>query len=294
MEKNDLIAQVADRERQIELDFIDSYDEYTFDYSPRPETHISSGSGTDDPDRRPDTRGFADALAARLPDAWRARPLSWRNAEPLWDNGYVSWAAEAYVGDDRGASLHGPGGEEFMIINRPFRPDQFLIAAYMPEGFHPHHLQQVEEPHGIAVSDQPARAAARLTGRLLPRYHQALAAVEEHARADPIGIEPAPPSPLNPKLIMEWNARGELTFPTDQVPEPLRLALMIIGFHHKPAQHAYCLPARWGDRKTAYIQMVARELAEYGIGLTVRPARTTDARTMPTAASPVSSPRPCR
>jgi hypothetical protein len=71
------------------------------------------------------------------------------------------------------ALLIGPDHDRLMVLARPLRPGRFLVAALAPPGvsgaLHLHHA-----PHGIAVPGDPARAAAAIERRLLPRYRQAV------------------------------------------------------------------------------------------------------------------------
>ncbi|MEU5833031.1 hypothetical protein ABZ820_04975 [Streptomyces diacarni] len=216
---------------------------------------------------------FAEEVAARLPTGWHALPPPQPRGgeEGLWDNGHVSWAVEQRGHSYPGYLLKGPNDETFQIIDRPCHPDQHLVAPLTPKGFHARHFHGVEEPHGIAVSDQPARAAARIAHRLLPRYYQALEAVMQRARAEP--VPPMTPEAVHGQaLTCVWNEAGDLIATDHTVPEQLHVLLYLKGFHHRPDLGAFVLPAAWGNRQAQLIHEVGRELGARGIGLTLRPA----------------------
>ncbi|WP_435124640.1 hypothetical protein [Actinacidiphila sp. bgisy144] len=99
-------------------------------------------------------------------------------AERLWDNGHVDWALY-YFTHEEGAVLTGPGDETFVVLTRPRRPRQFLVAALAPPGVD--HPLRTDPPRGIAVAGDPIRAASSIERRLLPRYRQAVEAVRTPA-----------------------------------------------------------------------------------------------------------------
>ncbi|MGW2544721.1 hypothetical protein ACWC5I_28545, partial [Kitasatospora sp. NPDC001574] len=126
------------------------------------------------------------ALSARRSD--RSSPGRWtpstttlttgaaRNAvhDRLWDLAHASWALETFVHESAGL-LRGPGGRELLVLPRPHpHSGQYIAAALLPEVLGSAYDHAERAPHGIAVGPDPARAAAAVTGRLLPRYDQAL------------------------------------------------------------------------------------------------------------------------
>lgn len=73
------------------------------------------------------------------------------------------------------------------MTDRPLYPHQFVVAPLAPDGPHikPHHFDAVEEPNGIVAPKDPARAAAHVARRVLPRYEQALQEVLDNTVAQP-------------------------------------------------------------------------------------------------------------
>ncbi|MFE0087669.1 hypothetical protein [Streptomyces sp. NPDC058991] len=90
------------------------------------------------------------------------------------------------------------------------------MAPLEPDGpgIKPHHFSGVEEPNGIAVPDQPARASAKVTLRLLPSYQQALDTVLHNA-----AVQPEPPHRPGPPQVADvvtltWYEDGALGTPS--------------------------------------------------------------------------------
>ncbi|MFJ9446726.1 hypothetical protein ACIRRH_33435 [Kitasatospora sp. NPDC101235] len=126
--------------------------------------------------------GFTQALAPRLPDQWVSDTVELpttaaRNAlhDRLWDLAHADWALGEFRYTSAGV-LRGPAGRELLVLPRPFpHTGQYIVAPLLPAVFG-RTTDDVEHlsPHGIAVSPDPARAAAAVTARLLPRYDSAL------------------------------------------------------------------------------------------------------------------------
>ncbi|MET9556824.1 hypothetical protein [Streptomyces sp. NPDC006645] len=138
------------------------------------------------PHRPTDLSGFATALAARLPGTWTnhyhqhtAYREQFALGNRVWDLGHVHWAVSEFV-LRHDAQLNGSHGQRLYVVERPLRTDQFLVTPLQPR-IEFHHFHGVDEPNGIAVPGDPARAAAAVTRRLLPRYQHALAAVRRNS-----------------------------------------------------------------------------------------------------------------
>ncbi|MFI0942767.1 hypothetical protein [Streptomyces sp. NPDC021020] len=97
----------------------------------------------------------------------------------LWDNGPATNTLQWFTPDEA-ALLDGPGGEHLVVLARPQRPGQFLVAALAPPGIDGP-LRTGHRPNGISVSGEPARAAADIERRLLPRYGKAVETVRTPA-----------------------------------------------------------------------------------------------------------------
>ncbi|MFF2189681.1 hypothetical protein [Streptomyces sp. NPDC058155] len=146
--------------------------------------------------RPTDLSGFAAALAARLPGTWTSHyhqhatyPEQFALAHQVWDLGHVHWAVSEFV-LRHDAELRGPHGQRLYIIERPLKRGQFLVTPLQPS-VEIDYFDDVDEPNGIAVPGDPARAAAAVTRRLLPRYQHALAAVRRNSATARTG-QPTP------------------------------------------------------------------------------------------------------
>jgi hypothetical protein len=231
------------------------------------------------PSPRTDLAAFAAGLAARLPGTWTSeyrRHASYAAQFPtidrLWDTGHVDYIVSQYqLGHE--AVLHGPDQHLLYVTDRPLYRDQFVVAPLEPEGFQPHHLSTVDEPNGIAVPDDPARAAAAVARRLLPRYRQALDAVHHNARA-----QPQPPHrPGAPEaaqtLTLVWYPDGVVGAPYASVPEDARTVLYVCRFQYRPHEAAFVLPDSYSASDRALlIQSAVRQLTAQGIGVNFRHA----------------------
>ena len=242
------------------------------------------------PPVRTDLNPFATDLALRLPGIWNseyhhhaAYEDQFPIAEQLWDLGHIDWVISEFV-LTHDAVLHGPGGKRLYVTDRPMNPHQFVIAPLEPNDarFKPHHFDGVDEPNGIAVSNDPVRASTRIARRLLPRYERALQAVRRNAAEQPEPPHrPAPPQ-VAQVVTLTWYDDGVLGAPYESVPEQARMTLYAHGFQYHPHQAAFLLPAAYGeDGRALRIQAVARRLAEQGIGVNLRHAAPTTTAVLP-------------
>jgi hypothetical protein len=251
---------------------------------------------------RTDLSDFASALAARLPGVWTSdyqRHARYADQFPrtahLWDIGHVDHIVGEYV-LTHDAVLHGQDSQRLYLTDRPHYPHQFVVAALAPDedGVLPHHFDGVEEPNGIAVPEDPARAAAQVSRRLLPRYEQAVAAVLDNALAEPDPPHrPAPPQ-VAQVLTLTLYGDGALGAPYDSVPPDARMTLYAHGFQYHPHQAAFLLPTAYGDNGRALrLHGVVQQLTAKGIGVNLRySAPTTNAALPPP--SPKTAPSTSR
>ncbi|MEU7205609.1 hypothetical protein [Streptomyces sp. NPDC045470] len=252
------------------------------------------------PTSRRELPAFAADLAARLPGTWTStyhRHAAYRDQFPtagqLWDLGHVYHIVSQYV-LTHDAVLYGPDSQRLYVTDRPLYSRQFVVAPLEPvgDGIQSHHFAGVPEPNGIAVPNDPARAAFQVTRRLLPRYEQALHRVLRNAAAEPEPPHrPAPPQ-VPQVLTLTYYSDGALGAPYESVPAEARLALYAHGFQYLPHQAAFLLPAAYGeDGRALRVQAVAQQLAAQGIGVNLRamPQKATAPSTA-TARSAVPSP----
>ncbi|WP_332757644.1 hypothetical protein [Streptomyces sp. MT206] len=233
------------------------------------------------PSARADLSLFASALAARLPGQWTSTyrqhptyPDQFGTIDRLWDLGHVEYIVHQYVLGHE-AVLHGPDGQHLYVNDRPLRPGQFVVAPLSPDA-EPHHFVGVEEPNGIAVPNDPVRAAARIARRLLPRYELALHAVRRSLFDRPEPPHRRAPPQVDQTVTLTWYEDGALGAPYKDVPEEAREALYVHGFQYVPHQAAFLLPTSYGEAGRAVrIQAVALRLAAAGIGVNLRHAKPT-------------------
>ncbi|MGW7298585.1 hypothetical protein [Streptomyces sp. NPDC054829] len=248
---------------------------------------------------RTDLAAFAVGLAARLPGTWTSqyqRHAQYADQFPrtqqLWDTGHVDYVVSQYV-LTHDAVLHGPADQRLYVADRPRYPHQFVVAPLAPASMHikPHHFAEVEEPNGIAVPKDPARAAARIARRLLPRYEQALHAVLDNAAHQPEPPHrPAPPQ-VDQVLTLTLYSDGALGAPYASVPVDARMTLYTHGFQYHPRQAAFLLPAAYGDTGHALrIHGVVQQLTAQGIGVNLRHSAPTTSAPLPPASAKAASP----
>ncbi|MEU7415097.1 hypothetical protein [Streptomyces antibioticus] len=245
---------------------------------------------------RADLSLFASALAARLPGQWTSNyrlHLTFEDQcatiDRLWDRGHVEYIVSQYVLGHE-AVLHGPDGQHLYVTDRPLRPRQFVVAPLGPD-VEPHHFVGIEEPNGIAVPNDPVRAAAHIARRLLPRYESARDAVRRSLVDRPEPPHRKAPPQVDRTLTLTWYEDGVVGAPYKDVLEEAREVLYVHGFQYVPHQAAFLLPASYGEADRAVrIQAVALRLAEHGIGVNLRHATPT--ATLPPRPPAVARPVP--
>ncbi|MFJ8795108.1 hypothetical protein [Streptomyces sp. NPDC102462] len=163
---------------------------------------------------RADLATFAQDLAAQLPGSWTVvaqEHAAYAGQSPLtgqlWDDGHVQWALEQFV-LSRYAVLTTDTGCELVVVDRPRRTREFLVAALQPSGNDV--ADRVKAPDGIVVDADPARAASAVTHRLLPRYEQAVRA----ARVEQVAVAVA----ASERVLAEWDAISDSLCDTDHWP----------------------------------------------------------------------------
>ncbi|MFF0165434.1 hypothetical protein [Streptomyces prasinus] len=247
---------------------------------------------------RTDLSAFAASLADRLPGLWTSDyqrhaqyagqfPLT----EQLWDAGHVEYIVSQYV-LTHDAVLHGPSCQRLYVTDRPRYPHQFVVAPLVPAGTHlkPHHFGTVEEPNGIAVPRDPARAAARVARRVLPRYERALQQVLTNAANQPEPpYRPGPPQ-VEQVLTLTLYSDGALGAPYESVPVDARMTLYAHGFQYHPHQAAFLLPTAYGDSGRALrVHGVVQQLTAKGIGVNLRHSAPSTSSALPPASAKTAS-----
>ncbi|MCQ9185459.1 hypothetical protein KMT30_41835 [Streptomyces sp. IBSBF 2953] len=227
-----------------------------------------------------DLSAFAAALAERLPGTWRSEDQTyptfedqWPAADRLWDCDPAHTALFNYD-LHHGALLHGPDDAQLSVIDRPRNPHQFLVAPLKPLGVKRHNVSAAADLlMGISVTNDPVRAAAAIAHRLLPRYHAALEAVREDARARPEPPHRRPAPEVAQSVTLIWYPDGVVGAPYDSVPQDARMTLFGCHFSYSLNQYAFVLDATCTDTQRALLlQTVVRLLTAQGIGVNFRHA----------------------
>ncbi|MEV4738779.1 hypothetical protein [Streptomyces sp. NPDC049555] len=222
---------------------------------------------------RADLSAFADALAQRLPGTWTSQyhphpdyPAQFPIAEQLWDMTHAQWAVSEFV-LNHDAVLTGPDGMRLYVIDRPLNQSEFIVAALTPPGLDDHLFRGVPEPNGIKVGTDPARAAATVARRLLPRYDKALAEVRRRATAEQTASEKR-----TARVDFAWQADGSLTATTNHpgAVDHLHRA----GFHPDPrSSNTFTLPVALSTaERDQRLRTVALELGALGAHVSIRNA----------------------
>lgn len=108
----------------------------------------------------------------------------------------------------RDAVLTSDCGAELVVVDRPLRRHEFLVAALAPQGINV--TDAVKAPDGIVVSADPARAASAVADRLLPQYEQAV----HQARIEHLAESVA----AGERALAEWDAVSDSLCDADHWP----------------------------------------------------------------------------
>lgn len=234
------------------------------DTDPRPEENMPHPHDT------PDLESFATALADELPGHWRSEyhrhhehseQLS--GAQDVWDMNLVSAALATYdLGHD--AVLSRDDGARLYVIGRPRMNEEYLVAAMAPS-IAPEAFRGIPEPDGIAVPDDPFRAAEDIAVDLLPRYDKALAQAQHNAAAAPRQSAPASGPE---RVVMTWAADGQLVASAES--EAAAAALRDNGFLYHEQQQTYVLAGDDTAVQASFVRAAGTQLAAHGIGVVMR------------------------
>ncbi|MEU3529091.1 hypothetical protein AB0E62_35430 [Streptomyces sp. NPDC038707] len=162
------------------------------------------------------------------------------------------------------------------MIPRPRSSGQYLVAPLKPDGVRPRHFSGIDGPNGISVPDDPVRAAAQVTRRVLPHYTDVLAAVRDKVR-----LQPDPPHrPTAPEvtesLTLIWYPDGVVGAPYDSVPATARPVLYQCCFQYSPDEAAFVLPASYNaETRALLLHSVLLKLTAQGMGVNFRHAAPT-------------------
>ncbi|MFD8646279.1 MULTISPECIES: hypothetical protein [Streptomyces] len=232
---------------------------------------------------------FASVLAGELPGRWTSEyhPDHGGHANyddltvDVWDMDQVAEATATYI-VDHCAVLTRDDGTRLFVMDRKGRGEGFLIAALAPGALPVAAYQGVREPDGIAVPEDPFRAAEDVVLSLLPRYDKALAQVRHNASR----LASSPPHGAN--LVMAWSGDALVVAPPER--PDIAAVLADHGFVHDADKGLLVLAGDDSSRQAASVRAAGTRLAELGIGVVLRhPTRTTLGTTAPRTASPLTS-----
>ncbi|MEU6814063.1 hypothetical protein [Streptomyces sp. NPDC046860] len=215
----------------------------------------------------------------------------WPIADWLWDYGpahsaLLDWELPISL-------LDGPDGQQLCVMPRPRHARQYLVAPLEPRGFQLHQTSDVLAPNGIAVPDDPARAAAAVARRVLPRYAHALDQVRRNAADNPETSIRAETVEATPPLTLVSYPDGVVGAPEPDVPAEARSVLLAASFLYSPLDNAFVLPATYSSAQRALLlQRVIRSLNDQGIGVTFRHATQAHKLTSPPTAAALPRPTP--
>ncbi|MFJ9033617.1 hypothetical protein ACIRQP_34965 [Streptomyces sp. NPDC102274] len=219
-----------------------------------------------------DLESFGIALADELPGHWHStyhRHAEYADQFPLaddvWDMNLVS-AAIADIVLEQDAVLTRDDGARLYVIGRPRHDEEYLVAAMAPSGLGPEAFRGVREPDGIAVPDDPARAAKDVTSDLLPRYEKAAALVQHNV--DHPAPAPLSPAPEPERVVMTWYGDGLLA--AKSTSQEAARALHENGFTWDPSEQAFVLSGDDTAHQARCVREAGAQLARHDIGVIMR------------------------
>ncbi|MFD2683695.1 hypothetical protein ACFS5L_02245 [Streptomyces phyllanthi] len=214
-------------------------------------------------------------MADRLPGSWRADYHAHRSYEDQFSLGDQLWGlgiADRAVSQEvlrHDVVLTRADGARLYVIDRPWRQNQFIVAALEPDylGYSSQSTVDLEGPKSIAVTSDPVRAACDIARRLLPRYQEATGQVEQWAREFLLfGLTPANASYL--QVAFTWQDDGDLHARTDHLSAALLLRQYSFRYDREAA--AFLLPDTLSEeQKSQLIQRTALDLGAIGISVSV-------------------------
>lgn len=236
---------------------------------------------------------FASVLAGELPGRWTSEyhPDHGGHADyddltvDVWDMDQVAETTATYI-VDHCAVLTRDDGTRLFVMDRKGHDDGFLIAAMAPGALPVAAYQGVREPDGIAVPEDPFRAADDVILSLLPRYDKALAQVRHNASR----LSASPPH--GPNVVMTWSGDALVVTPPER--PDIADVLADHGFVRDADKGLLVLVGDDSTRQAASVRAAGTRLAELGIGVVLRhPTRPTLGTTAPRPAAP-QTPAPQR
>ncbi|MFF3372102.1 hypothetical protein ACFYXF_03990 [Streptomyces sp. NPDC002680] len=211
---------------------------------------------------------FAAVLAGELSGHWNSRhhPDHGGNTDhdeltaSVWDMDQVADAMAEYVVDHYAVLTRHVDGTRLFVMDRKGHDNGFLIAAMAPEGLPAEAFRGVREPDGIAVDEDPFRAAKHVSLRLLPRYHAALAQVRDN-----VSRLATAPAADQQRVVMTWSGEDLVVTKPDR--DDVARTLTAAGFTFDAGRHLYVLSDGDSARVAASVRAVGDRLSELGVGV---------------------------
>ncbi|WP_329620129.1 hypothetical protein OG357_05950 [Streptomyces sp. NBC_01255] len=245
------------------------------------------------PDPEESLASFASVLAGELPGRWTSEyhPDHGGHADyddltvDVWDMDQVAETTATYI-VDHCAVLTCDDGTRLFVMDRKGHDEGFLIAAMAPGSLPVAAYQGVREPDGIAVPEDPFRAAEDVIHSLLSRYNKALAQVRHNAPR----LASARSHGTN--VVMTWSGDALVVTPPER--PDIADVLADHGFVRDADKGLLVLAGDDSSRQAASVRAAGSRLAELGIGVVLRQSpRPTLGTTAPRPASP-QTPAPQR
>ncbi|MFE9407438.1 hypothetical protein ACFYN0_01340 [Streptomyces sp. NPDC006704] len=244
-----------------------------------------------DPTSDTGLNSFAAILAGELPSNWTSTYHPHRGGsndhdaltDEVWDMNEVADALAKHP-VDHCAVLTRADGTRLFVTDALSHGEGYLIAAMAPQHAPAEAFRGVREPDGIAVADDPFRAAEDITHDLLPRYDKALAQVWHNAAAH---LDAAP----EPEHVTAfWSDRNLLV----ETPERADVVQVLRdnGFSFTPDYSALVLSGDDSAVQAQSLQAAGARLYELGVGVSVRHPQSKPAPDASPAASPFPASTP--
>ncbi|MET9812405.1 hypothetical protein [Streptomyces sp. NPDC006355] len=211
---------------------------------------------------------FAAVLAGELPGQWSSQYHPDRGGTTdhdeltadVWDMDQVADAMAEYIVDHCAVLTRSADGTRLFIMDRKGHDDGFLIAAMAPEDLPVEAFRGVREPDGIAVDEDPFRAAKHVSLRLLPRYEKALAQAQDNASR-----LAAARAGTQARVVLTWSGEDLVTAKPDR--DDIAKALTEHGFIFDEARNLFVLSDGDSAQVAASVRAVGHRLSELGVGV---------------------------
>ncbi|MFC9131388.1 hypothetical protein ACFT4A_31745 [Streptomyces sp. NPDC057099] len=228
---------------------------------------------------------YADVLAGELSGTWTSSHLPPDAKDDLaeltdriWDLDLIA-ASLAEHPLKQAAVLTRTDSAQLVVLDRHDSREGFLIAAVAPGDLPDEAYRGVNEPNGIALTDDPFTGAELVAGDLLARYDAALAQARLNATEEMLPSQPD-------RLVLTWQPDGSIT--TAPVDNRSGAILIANGFVQDPQSGIYRLNGDDSRAQARALRALGPQLDAIGIGTSVQhPPDRTPPTSTPASAPPV-------